>query len=112
MRPKKTASPAPTLAAADLEFLTLHEAAARLRLSVKTLRRRIRAGLIRVTPEGGRQLIALDDFYAYVEHLRRGRKRLRERQKTRSRVVDRAGQVRPGVSQVRPSLPRCETGGA
>lgn len=70
------ATPAPSAAPPDPEFLTLKEAAARLRFSVKTLRRRIRAGVIRVTPEGGRQLIALDDFYAYVERLRRGRKRL------------------------------------
>lgn len=69
----KSSAAAPT--APDPEFLTLKDAARRLRCSVKTMRRRIRSGLIRATPEGGRHLISVDDFYGYLERLRRGRKR-------------------------------------
>lgn len=72
MRRREKAAPAAAPAVqADPDFLTFNEAAARLRFSVKSLRRRIADGLIRATPEGGRRLIAIDDFYAYRERLRR-----------------------------------------
>lgn len=58
-------------AVVDPDFLTLKDAAARLRQSVKTLRRRIQKGAIRATREGGRNLIAVADYHAYVESLRR-----------------------------------------
>ena len=66
---------AATPVAADPDFLTLKDAAKRLRCSVKTMRRRIHSGLIRATPEGGRHLIAVEDFYGYLERLRRARRR-------------------------------------
>lgn len=69
MRTKDSKVAAPV--AAEPDFLTLKDAAARLRHSVKTLRRRIQKGAIRATREGGRNLIAVADYYAYVESLRR-----------------------------------------
>lgn len=64
-------SEAATPAEAEPEFLKLKEAAKLLRHSVKTLRRRIQKGAIRATREGGRNLIAVGDYHAYVESLRR-----------------------------------------
>jgi excisionase family DNA binding protein len=66
-----TATAASFPAAADPDFLTQDEVAGRLKFSRRTLRRRVRDGLIRLTPEGGRHLIAIEDFYAYLERLRR-----------------------------------------
>lgn len=59
----------------EREFLKLNEAAKLLRHSVKTLRRRIQKGAIRATREGGRDLIAVADYHAYLESLRRQRRR-------------------------------------
>jgi excisionase family DNA binding protein len=73
MRATKPAAAAPD--AVEPIFLTLKDAAIRLRCSPKTIRRRVKAGRIRATPEGGRKLIAIEDFYAYIERLRRDRKR-------------------------------------
>jgi excisionase family DNA binding protein len=73
MRTTKPAAAAPD--AVEPIFLTLKDAAIRLRCSPKTIRRRVKAGLIRATSEGGRKLIAIEDFYAYIERLRRDRKR-------------------------------------
>lgn len=68
----RTQKPEPAAsAAAEPEFLKLKEAAKLLRHSVKTLRRRIQNGAIRATREGGRNLIAVADYHAYVESLRR-----------------------------------------
>jgi excisionase family DNA binding protein len=74
MRKNKLAAP-PTATSenGDHDFLTLDETAERLRCSKRTLRRRIKDHVIRATTEGGRKLISIEDYYAYVERLRRSR---------------------------------------
>lgn len=82
-KPAAAASAAPP-AVVDPDFLTLEEVAERLKFSPRTMRRRIKAGLIRPTLEGGRHLIAVEDYYAYLERLRRAGKRPSSRPRRRA----------------------------
>ena len=57
----------------DAEFVTLREAAAQLRMSVRTLRRRVRDGLVTVSQRGsGPILLHREVLYAALEMRRRG----------------------------------------
>jgi excisionase family DNA binding protein len=74
--PRKTKQKETTAQAAaprDPEFLTVQEVAERLRCSDKTIRRRIAARKLRATPHEGRLLIAIADYWSYVDRLRRPR---------------------------------------
>jgi|SRR6185437_10931576 len=106
MRKKKlAAAPAAAPGNVDPEFLTLNEAAERLRCSSKTIRRRIKDGLIRATREGGRRLIAIEDFYVYTERLRRSAKRALSPSRTGLVCAiseDKRGQCEPGVAKSTP----------
>jgi len=49
------------------EILTLEEVAARLKVSVKTVRRRIASGKLPAFKEGGRVCVLHRDLEAYIE---------------------------------------------
>lgn len=52
-----------------LEFLTVAEAARRLRCSPRTVRNRIAAGQLAAVREGRRWLVPIGAFYAYRDSL-------------------------------------------
>lgn len=55
----------------DPDFLTVREVAGRLRCSDKTIRRRIASGRLRAIRHDGRLLVAVADYWSYVDQLRR-----------------------------------------
>lgn len=72
-RTRKQETTAQAAAPRDPDFFTVQEVAERLRCSDKTIRRRIKARKLRATPHEGRLLVAIADYWSYVDRLRRPR---------------------------------------